>query len=98
MPWPISITITITITIAIAITITITIMCTSEVNVFRVEFSWDFSWDKGEQKRVEWERYSVVHKGGGLAKGGLAIYEFPLCDCNTLGSVFHVQIEHTPNC
>ena len=25
---------------------------------------------------------------GGLVKGGLAIYAFPLCNCNTLGSVF----------
>ena len=35
---------------------------------------------------------------GGLAKGDLAIYAFPLCDCNTLGSVFNVQIENMPNC
>ena len=30
---------------------------------------------------------------GGLVKGGLAIYAFPLCDCNALGSVFNVQFE-----
>ena len=30
---------------------------------------------------------------GGLVKGGLAIYVFPSCNCNTLGSVFSVQIE-----
>ena len=35
---------------------------------------------------------------GGLVKGGLAIYAFPLCNCNALGSVFNVQIENTPNC
>ena len=35
---------------------------------------------------------------GGLVKGGLAIYVFPLCNCNTLGSVFNVQIENMPNC
>ena len=34
---------------------------------------------------------------GVLVKGGLAIYSFPLCHCNTLGSAFHVQIEHMPN-
>jgi len=27
------------------------------VDVFRVRFSWEFSWDKGEQKRIEWARY-----------------------------------------
>ena len=35
---------------------------------------------------------------GGLVKGGLAIYAFPLCNRNTLGSVFNVQIENMPNC
>ena len=35
---------------------------------------------------------------GGLVKGGLAIYAFPLCNCKTLGSVVHVQIENMPNC
>ena len=35
---------------------------------------------------------------GGLVKGGLAIYAFPLCNCNALGSVFNVQIENMPNC
>ena len=35
---------------------------------------------------------------GGLAKRGLAIYVFPLCNCNTLVSVVDVQIEHMPNC
>ena len=34
---------------------------------------------------------------GGLVKGGLAIYAFPLCNCNTFGSVFNVQIENMPN-
>ena len=28
---------------------------------------------------------SGVHKRGGLVKGGLAIYAFPLCNCNALG-------------
>ena len=35
---------------------------------------------------------------GGLVKGGLAIYVFPWRNCNTLGSVFNVQIENMPNC
>ena len=36
---------------------------------------------------------------GGLVKGGLAIYAHPLCNCNTLGFVFNVEIEeHMPNC
>ena len=35
---------------------------------------------------------------GGFGKGGFAIYAFPLCNCNTLGSVFNVEIENTPNC
>ena len=35
---------------------------------------------------------------GGLVKGGFAIYAFPLCTCNGLGSVFHAQIENMPNC
>ena len=34
----------------------------------------------------------------GLSRGGLAMYASPLCDCNTLGSVFNVQIENMPNC
>ena len=34
---------------------------------------------------------------GGLAKGGLAICVFPLCNYNTLGYVFNVQIEIMPN-
>ena len=33
---------------------------------------------------------------GGFSTGGLAIYAFPLCNCNTLGSVLTVQIEHMP--
>ena len=33
-----------------------------------------------------------------LVKGGLAIYVFPLCNWNTLGSAFNVQIENMPNC
>ena len=35
---------------------------------------------------------------GGLVNGGLAIHVFPLCDCNTLGSLSNVQIENMPNC
>ena len=35
---------------------------------------------------------------GGLVKGGLAIYVFPLCNCNALGSAFNMQIEHMHNC
>ena len=35
---------------------------------------------------------------GGLVKGGLPIDAFPLCNCNTSGSVFNVQIEDMPNC
>ena len=35
---------------------------------------------------------------GGLVKGGLAIYAFPLRNCNTLGSAFNAQIENMPNC
>ena len=35
---------------------------------------------------------------GGLVKGVLAIYAPPLCDCNTSGSVFNVEIENIPNC
>ena len=35
---------------------------------------------------------------GVLVKGGLAICAFPLCNCDTLGFVFNVQIEHMPNC
>ena len=31
---------------------------------------------------------------GGLVKAGLAMYAFPLCDCNTLGYVFYVEIEN----
>ena len=34
---------------------------------------------------------------GGLVKGGFAIHAFPLCNCNTLGSVFNVQIENMPD-
>ena len=37
----------------------------------------------------------IVRKGG-LVKGGLATYAFPSCNCNTLGSVFNVQIENMP--
>ena len=33
-----------------------------------------------------------------FTKGGLAIYVFPLCNCNTLGSAFYVRIENMPNC
>ena len=32
--------------------------------------------------------YCREFKKGGLVKGGLAIYAFPLCNCNTLDSVF----------
>ena len=39
---------------------------------------------------------SGVHKGG-LIKGGLAMCASPLCNCNTLGSVFNVEIENMPN-
>ena len=35
---------------------------------------------------------------GGLIKRGLAIYVLALCNCNTLGSAFDVQIENMPNC
>ena len=35
---------------------------------------------------------------GGLVKAGPAIYAFPLCNCNALGSVVNVQIENMPNC
>ena len=35
---------------------------------------------------------------GGLVKGGLAMYVFPFCNCNTLGFVVKVQIENIPNC
>ena len=35
---------------------------------------------------------------GGLVKGGLAIYVFPLCNCNTLGSAFNVEVERMPHC
>ena len=35
---------------------------------------------------------------GGFIKGGLAIYALPLCNCNTLGSVFNVEIDNMPNC
>ena len=35
---------------------------------------------------------------GGFSKGGLAIYVFPLCNCNTLGFVLNVQFENMPNC
>ena len=31
-------------------------------------------------------------------KGRLTIYVFTLCNRNTLGSVFNVQIENMPNC
>ena len=41
---------------------------------------------------------SLEFTKGGLVKGGLAIYAFPLCNCNTSGSVFNVQIENLPNC
>ena len=34
---------------------------------------------------------------GRLVKGGLAIDAFPLCNCNTLGSIVHVQIESMTN-
>ena len=29
---------------------------------------------------------------GALVEGGFAIYVFPLCDCDTLGSVLNVRI------
>ena len=35
---------------------------------------------------------------GGLARGGLAIHALPLCNYNTLTSVFDVEIESMPNC
>ena len=35
---------------------------------------------------------------GGLVKGGLAIDSLPLCNCNTLGSIFNVETENMPNC
>ena len=47
---------------------------------------------------------AAVHKDtreftkGGLVKWGLAIYAFPLCNCNELGSVFNEQIENIPSC
>ena len=37
------------------------------------------------------------HKGG-LVKGGLAMYGFPLCNCNTSGSDVNAEIENMPNC
>ena len=40
---------------------------------------------------------SGVHKGG-FSKGGSPMYVFTLCDCNTSGSVFNVEIENVPNC
>ena len=40
---------------------------------------------------------SGAHKGG-FSKGGSAICVFPLCNGNTLGSVFIVHIENQPNC
>ena len=33
-----------------------------------------------------------------FTKGGFVIDAFPLCNCNTLGSVVNVQIENMPNC
>ena len=43
-------------------------------------------------------RLSGVHYRGGVVKGGLAIYAFPLYNCDTLGSASYVQIESMPNC
>ena len=42
---------------------------------------------------------SGVHKGGfSKGGGGVESYAFPLCNCNTLGSVFNVEIVNRPNC
>ena len=43
-------------------------------------------------------RYGMIRQfreftKGGLVKGGLAMYAFPSCNCNTLGPVFNVQVE-----
>ena len=43
-------------------------------------------------------QYNREFTQGDLVKGGLAIYACTLCNCNTLGSVFNMQIEHMPNC
>ena len=59
--------------------------------------SFAVSWFSDFADRACCKRNSEVHKGG-LVKGGLAIYAFPLCNCNTLGSVFNVEIENMPNC
>ena len=43
-------------------------------------------------------KYTREFTKGGLVKMGLAMYAFPVCNCNALGSVVNAQIENMPNC